>query len=69
MYRFMFKAHIVRSALKVSLFVGSVLNVINNGEQLWVQHSASWWHVAMNFAVPYLVSSYSSARTEADRFP
>ena len=58
---------IVRSALKVSLFVGLVLNVINNGEQLWLHHTVSWWHIAMNFVVPYCVASYSAACNEAQR--
>lgn len=67
MYRIFFKPDIVRSALKVSLVVGTVLNVVNNGEQLWTQHSVNLWHVAMNFIVPYLVSIYSAARNEAGR--
>jgi len=67
MYRICFKPHIIRSALKVSLVVGIVLNLVNNGEQLWTQHSVNLWHVAMNFVVPYLVSTYSAARNEARR--
>ena len=59
---------IARAALKVSLVVGTLLNVINNGEQLWAGHSVSIWRVALNFVVPYCVSSYSAARNEAQRF-
>lgn len=55
------------SALKVSLVVGTVLNVVNNGERLMAQGSVSLWQVAMNFVVPYCVSSYSAARNEAQR--
>ena len=58
---------IARAALKVSLVVGTLLNVINNGEQLWAGHSVSIWRVALNFVVPYCVSSYSAARNEAQR--
>jgi len=55
------------SALKVSLVVGTVLNVVNNGERLMAQGSVSLWQVAMNFVVPFCVSSYSAARNEAQR--
>jgi hypothetical protein len=65
--RLILQPGIARSALKVSLVVGTVLNVINNGEQLWAGHSVSVWRVALNFVVPYCVSSYSAARNEAQR--
>ncbi|GAC1357988.1 MAG: hypothetical protein NVSMB34_12720 [Variovorax sp.] len=61
------KGRIVRAALKVSLVVGTVLNIINNGERLWVHHDAGFWQVALNYLVPYCVSSYSAARNEAQR--
>ena len=46
-----------------------VLNLINNGEQLWLHHSLNLWQCALNFLVPYCVSSYSAARNEAQRPP
>jgi len=67
MLRLILQPGIARSALKVSLVVGTVLNVINNGEQFWASHSVSLWRVALNFVVPYCVSSYSAARNEAQR--
>lgn len=63
----MFKPAIVWPALKVSLVVGTALNVINNGEQLWTSHGVSLWQVALNFVVPFFVSSYSAACNEAKR--
>lgn len=66
--RLVLQPRIARAALKVSLVVGTLLNVINNGEQLWAGHSVSIWHVALNFVVPFCVSSYSAARNEAQRF-
>lgn len=63
----MFSRRIAWGALKVSLVVGTVLNVINNGQQFWTHHTANWWQVAMNFLVPFCVSSYSAARNEAQR--
>jgi hypothetical protein len=65
--RLMLQGRIVHSALKVALLVGTVLNLINNGEQLWMHHSVNLWQAALNFVVPYCVSSYSAARNEAQR--
>ena len=62
--RLMLQPRTARSALKVALDVGTVVNVINNGEQVWVHHSFNLWQVAMNFFVPYLVSSYSAAQEQ-----
>ncbi len=67
MLRLILQPGIVRSALKVSLVVGTLLNVINNGAQFWTGHSVSVWRVALNFVVPFCVSSYSAARNEAQR--
>ena len=63
----MLQRRIAFAALKVSLVVGTVLNLINNGEQLWLHHSLNLWQCALNFLVPYCVSSYSAARNEAQR--
>jgi hypothetical protein len=67
LWRLMLQGRIVRSALKVSLVVGTLLNLINNGEALWGHHGVNLWQMALNFIVPYCVSSYSAARNEAHR--
>ncbi len=55
---------IVRGALQVSAVVGVLLNVINQGQAVMGGLPIAWSHVVMNFAVPFLVSSYSAARNE-----
>jgi hypothetical protein len=55
---------IMRGALQVSAVVGVLLNVINQGQAVMDGLPIAWGHVAMNFAVPFLVSSYSAARNE-----
>ncbi|MCH8550376.1 MAG: nitrate/nitrite transporter NrtS [Natronospirillum sp.] len=52
-------AKVVRRALKVSLVVGITLNLINQGNAFWSAETVNWWHVLMNFLVPFLVSTYS----------
>lgn len=58
---------IARGALQVSAVVGTLLNLINQGEALWSDAAVSWPHVLMNYVVPYCVASYSAARNEARR--
>lgn len=50
------------NAIKVSLFVGTCLNAINQGSAIWLGAGVEWGKVMLNFAVPYLVASYSAAR-------
>ncbi len=55
---------LVRAA-RVSAFVGTVLNLINNGPRLYAEHVVSWPHVALNYFVPFCVASYSAAANGA----
>ena len=58
---------IARSALKVALVVGIVLNAVNNGDRLLRGDAINWWQFALNFLVPYCVSSFSAARNQLRR--
>ncbi|NCP22536.1 MAG: hypothetical protein GW854_00145 [Erythrobacter sp.] len=53
---------VITNALKIALVVGTCLNAINQGPQLWQGEGMEWHKVALNFAVPYLVASYSAAK-------
>ena len=55
------RAEVASTALKVSLLVGLVLNLVNQGGDLLAGHAIEWGHTLLNFAVPYCVSSYSTA--------
>ncbi len=65
--RTMLHPRIVAGALKVSAVVGTALNLINLGEQVWTPHTINFWRVAMNFIVPFCVSAYSAARNQVSR--
>ncbi len=58
---------IVRRSLIVAAIVGTVLNVINQGDALG--GALNWWKLALTYCVPYLVSTYGAvtARIEAAR--
>lgn len=62
-----FKRSIVQAAIKVAIVVGTILNVINQGGRLFDGLPLSWFHVGLNYLVPYCVSSYSAARNEMRR--
>ncbi len=55
---------ILESSLKISFVVGSVLNLINQGENFLQSGKISWLHLALNYLVPYCVASYSAAKNE-----
>jgi len=63
----MFSRRIAVPAMKVSAVVGTVLNLINNGPQLWQHHTLNVWQALLNYIVPFCVSSYSAARNERNR--
>lgn len=54
-------------SIRVSLVVGALLNLINQGGALWSDVPVNWWHVAMNFMVPFLVATYSAWAAESRR--
>jgi hypothetical protein len=50
--------------LKVSLVVGSILNLINRNGLMPDDCTISWLHVLMNYIVPYCLPSHSVAMNE-----
>ena len=53
---------IASNALRISLVVGTVLNLVNQGGAIFAGSGVSWPHVFLNYLVPYLVASYSAAK-------
>lgn len=58
---------IAKNSFKIALVVGTVLNLINQGEGLLNGGDISWFHVLLNYLVPYCVAGYSAAKNEIDR--
>lgn len=58
---------IVKGALRVALVVGTVLNGINQGGAILAGHGAAWFHLMLNYLVPFCVASYSAAKNELSR--
>jgi len=51
---------IVKRSLIVSLVVGTILNLINQGEMLNDMSSLNLWKCALTYMVPYLVATYGA---------
>lgn len=55
---------IVKNSIHIALVVGTVLNLVNQGEYILMGAGVSWPHVLLNYLVPYCVASYSAAKNE-----
>ncbi len=53
---------ILTDSFKTALFVGVILNIINNGSTYSYGEEISGSNILFNFAVPFFVSIYSGAR-------
>jgi hypothetical protein len=54
----------VVGGLRVAVVVGSILNLINQGDRLLALRFAdvSWWKIGLTYLVPFCVSVFSAAR-------
>jgi hypothetical protein len=51
---------VARRSLYVALVVGTVLNLINQGDALLGTASINWWKLALTYCVPYAVCTYGA---------
>lgn len=65
-YEALVEKDVVISSLKVALVVGSVLNIINQGDAIFKLNfeQINWFKLGLTFMVPYMVSSYASVRVK-----
>lgn len=62
--RTLFKPSFALNSLKISLVVGTLLNVINQGPALWGGANLSWIHLGLNFLVPFSVAYFSAWKND-----
>ena len=60
----MLQRHIALPAIKVALIVGTLLNIVNQGARLFDDQPLNLLQLALNYFVPFCVSSYSAALNE-----
>jgi hypothetical protein len=51
---------IARRSLATMLIVGSVLNIINQGDALLLSGPINWWKIAITYCVPFCVATYGA---------
>jgi hypothetical protein len=58
----------VRRSLTVALLIGTVLNTINQGPEVFTGQWPVWWKLLLTYSVPFCVASYGSyAAFRSDR--
>jgi hypothetical protein len=50
----------VRRSLTVALIIGTLLNTINQGPEIFTGHWPVWWKLVLTYFVPFAVASYGS---------
>ena len=50
----------VRRSLTVALVIGTILNTINQGPEIFSGHWPVWWKLLLTYSVPFAVASYGS---------
>ena len=50
----------IRRSLFVALVIGTVLNLINQGPEVFTGHWPVWWKALLTYFVPFAVASYGS---------
>lgn len=60
LYRLATTGGVPRSALKVAVVVGTLLNLINQGDALFAGGPLVYWKIGLTYCVPYLVSTYGA---------
>jgi len=61
-FRAMASRKIAGNGLKVSLVVGTMLNLVNQGEYLLAGQGLMIGHALLNYLVPFCVACYSGAK-------
>lgn len=56
-----------RRALIVALLVGTVLNLINQGDALWSHRSVDWLKALLTYMVPFFVSLHGAISARRDQ--
>ncbi|MCB2013359.1 MAG: nitrate/nitrite transporter NrtS [Sphingobium sp.] len=58
--RTIFQGRILRRSLMVGLVVGTILNLINQGDAILSGGAVIAWKLCLTYCVPFLVSSYGA---------
>ena len=52
----------LNGSLRIGLVVGTILNIINQGEAIWMHGRWDWVKCVLTYLVPFAVATYSAYR-------
>ncbi len=55
---------IVKNSIRIALVVGTIINGLNQLPAIISGAEPSWWHVIVNYIVPYCVATYSAVKNQ-----
>lgn len=58
--KFGFAEGVARRSLIIALVVGTILNLINQGDALVAGRPLDWFKIGLTFCVPYCVATYGA---------
>jgi hypothetical protein len=61
-----FERGIVRRSLILAAIVGTILNIINQGDALFAGAPLVAWKIALTYVVPYCVATYGAVTARLD---
>jgi hypothetical protein len=61
-----FERGIVRRSLVVAAIVGTILNIINQGDAIVTGAPLVMWKIVLTYCVPYCVSTYGAVTARLD---
>jgi hypothetical protein len=61
-----FERGIVRRSLILAAIVGTILNIINQGDALFSGGPLVAWKIALTYCVPYCVATYGAVTARLD---
>lgn len=64
MCRYAISGGIPRRSLWVALVVGTILNLINQGDTFFAWAGINWFKVALTYCVPYVVCTYGAVTSQ-----
>ena len=64
-----FSSGIPKRAFGAALVVGTILNLINQGDVLWGSAEPNYVKVLLTFVVPYCVTTYGAVSVKLDHSP
>ena len=51
---------IARRSLATMLIVGSILNIINQGDAIFWSGAVNWWKLLLTYCVPFCVATFGA---------